>query len=201
VYWTQVVVTLVGVTILSAIIWAGMWLGVQTAAVKESAYPAIRVPLTDYHIPLTFLPPRETVLPMRERVDPSVYCPGVLALWGLGVFLAGVTSLLSAMDRYRWRTLGLAVGLYMLSAMLKILAMSSDRFAWACYLSFFTLYEPEAAIQAAHQTPAKVWSLASVDSMTQASLGFGGQFAALCTLGLIGLVLGSIIFSRRDIPT
>ena len=59
-------------------------------------------------------------MPMRDKVDPRVFLPGVVNLFCLGCAVAGVSTLVSACDRYRWRTIGIVAGLYIVSMILKI---------------------------------------------------------------------------------
>ena len=151
VFWTPVLLTIAGVALLSLIVWLGMFMGVQTTTVTESIYPTIRIPIIDYQIPLTFLEPKEQTMRMAARVNSIYFVPGIVNLFFMGYFLVGVATLFSSFDRYRWRTLGITVGFYMVSAMVKILAMSSTFFGWTYWITFFTCYEPESFIQQAEQ--------------------------------------------------
>ncbi len=201
VFWTPVVITLIGVLLLCVLIWLGMWLGVSTTSIKESVYPAIRVPLMDYQIPLSFLKPKSVTLPMAERVDSIYFIPGLVNLFFMGFFLVAVATMVSSFDRFRWRTLGIAIGFYMVSAMIKILAMASSFFSWLSYVSFFTCYEPESVIQQAELNWNSQWHLIRYgtegDWIDLGPLGYNMIFFGL---GCIALLIAATKFQRRDIP-
>jgi ABC-2 type transport system permease protein len=201
VYWTQIAVTLAGVVALGLIIWFGMWLGVESATVHEARYPEIRIPIIDWRFPLTFLEPASEAIPMNARVDAWLYGYGILNVWALGLFLTGVSAFCSSWDRYRWRTLGIVVSFYIGSEMLKILALSSDRFGWVMWLTFFGCFEPEAAVQVADQWPAHAWDFWGWSAEGALNvLGPSGRNLVLAAWGTVTLIVGSIIFSRRDLP-
>ncbi|MCP4777112.1 MAG: ABC transporter permease subunit, partial [Planctomycetaceae bacterium] len=48
--------------------WVGMALGIWTTSVEETTYPSIEIPLIEYSIPLSFLPPKTTVVAMSSEV-------------------------------------------------------------------------------------------------------------------------------------
>jgi len=201
VFWVPVLLAIVGVLLLCLLIWLAMALAVQTTWVTESTYPILRIPIVGYEIPLTFLKPQEVRLPMAHRVDSWLFLPGVLNLFCLGYFLVGVAACFSAWDRYRWRTLGLVIGWYMVSAMLKILAMSSATFRWLGWFTFFSSYEPELAIQQFEADRSTIWQIVVYD---QAGIwqDFGplGYNLVLIGLGSIALAVASTVFRHRDIP-
>ncbi|HMO12978.1 MAG TPA: ABC transporter permease subunit [Pirellulaceae bacterium] len=201
IFWTPVLTTLIGVLLLCLLIWFGMWLGVQTTSVVESVYPTIRVPIIDYHIPLTFLKPKEQTVPMSDHVDPMLFIPGVFNLGMLCYFLLGLATLVSAFDRFRWRTLGIVIGFYFLSAMAKILAMASKTFGWLNYCSFFSCYEPELAIQLAEANWSSQWQLVNF-SETGMPLEMGpmGNNLVFAVLGSACLLIAAHRFRTRDIP-
>ena len=46
--------------------------------------------------------------------------------FALGLFLAGLTTLVSSWDRYRWRTIGIVVTFYIAFTIVKIAGMAAD---------------------------------------------------------------------------
>ena len=48
----------------------------------------------------------------------------------LGVTLAGFSTLMSSFDRYRWRTIGVVVTVYVLMLILKILGQAIVEIGW-----------------------------------------------------------------------
>ncbi len=202
VFWTPVLFTLIGIVLLCGVVWFGMTLGVYTSQVKESTYPVFKDPISGIEIPnITADPIEETKTPMRERVNPVYFLPGITNLLFLSYFLVGIATLFSSMDRFRWRTLGIAIGFYMISAMVKIIAMPSDLFRWAQYLSFFTLYEPESfVLQAESNWSSQIYLLNYSESGELMGLGPLGYNLILFLLGSICLFAAMQIFKKRDIP-
>ncbi|HMP78884.1 MAG TPA: ABC transporter permease subunit [Pirellulaceae bacterium] len=201
VYWTPIVATLLGMVVLSALVWVGMYVAVATSVVTESRYPEIRVPFWGYTIPLTFMEPIKEKIAMRELIDPLVYVPGSVNLLALGIFLLGLSACISAMDRYRWRTLGIVFGVYFVCAMFKVGAMSTPLLSWLNYFSFFSLYESQVHIKLAEESAASYWSLwmPAVEG-SMAGLGPLGHNALLAGGGIAMLIIGSVAFERRDLP-
>ena len=89
-----------------------------------------------------------------------------------GFFIAAIATLMSSMDRYRWRTLGIVIAIYMGEAMIKILAMSAESFEWAGWLTFFSLYEPELSIKLYQANPSAFWQFSLTDGEANWA-GFG----------------------------
>ena len=76
-----------------------------------------------------------------DYVEPKVLLPAALNYASLGFFLVGVTSCLSACDRYRWRTIAIVVGFYVQT----ILELTEWRsLEVVILLTFFSVYEPVA---------------------------------------------------------
>ena len=89
----------------------------------------------------------------------------------------------------------------MLAAMIKILGMSSETFAWAQWLTFFSLYEPELSIKLFQADPSAFWQLMRYDESGQWE-GFGQLMHNLILVGAatVGFVWAYQVFKRRDIP-
>ena len=204
VYASHTLVTAIGLVMLSLMVWAGMVLAVQFTEIKETSYPAVSVPLTGMKFPITFAKPIETTVAMREVVDARYFLPGLFNLFCLGFLLAGITAMLSACDRYRWRTLGIAAGIYLGSAVLKIGAMATPMLKWLGCLTFFTLYEPELHIKQFEQIPGSIWHFLDSIPPTSNLFGFGfgpgGANIVLLSLGALCWLIGARIFNRRDLP-
>lgn len=198
---TQALVTVGSLLLLSLATWAGTWCGIQTAVVKESAPPpTIKLPFLP-RIPLPVESPEKIRTPMREKADASRFFPGPLNLFCLGCAIAGVSTLVSACDRYRWRTIGIVAGLYIISLILKIVGLAFEQFSWLKLLSLFTAYEPQKWISIAFHDPANNWSLLLYDTQGVYQ-GFGplGCNLVLLAIGAIGYFAAAIVFQRRDLP-
>ena len=198
-FFVQGFVTVMGVALLAVISWIGVWGGIMTSTITEITYPEIKVPLWGERIAIPFLPPNENTMPMSERLNAIVFWPAVLCFFCLGVFLSGMAAMLSAFDRYRWRTIGIAASIFVIASMIKILGLAVSSFEWTLWLSFFTCYEPETAVQMMETDP---YQLLQFTASTPDRFMFG-QLTYLIFfvgLGLLFFLIGGWYFERRDLP-
>jgi ABC-2 type transport system permease protein len=202
VLYTQAAVTIAGIAGLAALTWFGTLAGIYTTYVKEDVPPpSLRIPATGIRIPLSFGEPQRVRVPMRERTSPRFFVPGAVNLFCLGLAVAGFSSLVSAGDRYRWRTIGVVVAVYVLMLVLKIVGQAVTEVAWLQNLSLFTAYEPQKFIGIAARDPQHVWSLALYDSRgALAGPGPLAYNAILVAVGALSYVAAGFVFQRRDLP-
>lgn len=203
--WTQAVVTLLGAALISCSAWFGTFVGVQACSAKEEVRPTwtlpVPLPWLGREIPQPLAPLETRHTPMSEKVDSHNYWPAAFNLFSLGAFLCGFSTLVSACDRYRWRTIGVVVGAYVVQTVMKLVGMASDDWAWMRPLSIFTAYEPEAFVQLAVERPELAWSVWRVDEagvFTQ--LGPLGYDLIFLVLGYLAYLAAAVIFHRRDLP-
>jgi ABC-2 type transport system permease protein len=123
-------------------------------------------------------------LPGGAEVARSLYLPAAWNLTALAFFLAGVTTLLSSCDRYRWRPIGLAAGFYVVSLIMKLTARMAPDWEWLMYGSFLRFFEPLLFIN-------------RPDDGFWLGVEYNGPFMAL---GLAAYVIAAVIFCHRDIP-
>ena len=127
-------------------------------------------------------------------VAASEFLPGAVNLFAMTVCLSGVTAFLSSWDRDRWRTIWLAGGFFVASAIIKMVARLWKPGAWLRYFSFLTAFEPQQLIL----QPGDTWSPAwAGDVAVPLWLCYD---LTLIVLGLTGYVAAAVIFSWRDIP-
>ena len=112
------------------------------------------------------------------------FLPGAVNLCFMTFCFAGITTLLSAFDRNRWRTMCLAGGFLVVSILLDMVASMWKPGAWLGYLSFLTAFDPPGLILESDQS----W----IASLRLNSILLG--------VGLIAYTLAGLVFSRRDIP-
>lgn len=200
VLYTQAGVTVAGLALLCGLTWAGTWAGIQTVFVKEDAPPPT-LKVLGVHVPLPLGQAEKVKVPMRERTRPSYFVAGAMNLFCLGVAVAGFSTLVSALDRYRWRTIGVIVAVYVVSLILKVLGRAIEDVSWLQGLSLFTAYEPQKFISIAAHAPAQSWSLAIYDSQHAfVEPGPLGYNLILLATGVVSYVLAGVIFHRRDLP-
>src|SRR4029078_11944129 len=104
---------------------------------------------------------------MCEKTKVSYFVPGASNLFCLGVAVAGFATLVSSLDRYRWRTIGGVVGGSVVTIVLKLLGQAIDEVAWLQYLSIFTAYEPQKFVSIGVHEPAAAWVLVMRDAEGQ----------------------------------
>jgi ABC-2 type transport system permease protein len=201
VLYSQALVTIGCLALLSLATWGGTWLGIQFTTVEERLPPPkLKVPFLP-QIPLPLQATEKIEVPMRERVDPMVFFPGVVNLFCLGCAVAGISTLVSACDRYRWRTIGIVAALYIVSMILKIVGLAFERLAWMRDLSLFTAYEPQKFIAIAVRSPEANWHLARYnDSNSFVEPGPLGYYLILLAIAAVSYLAAGIIFHKRDLP-
>jgi ABC-2 type transport system permease protein len=205
VLYTQVLVTLGGLLVLCALTWCGTVAGIYTTQVREDIPPpSLKVPGLRIHIPLSFRQPEKMKVPMSERTKPGYFVPGAFNLFCLSVAVAGFSTLVSSLDRYRWRTIGIVVAAYVVSIVLKLLGQAISEVSWLQYLSLFTAYEPQKFISMAVHQPELVWNIAWIESVDSRrppfELGALGYNLILIGIGVVCYLAAGVVFHKRDLP-
>ena len=201
VLWSQASVTIAGLTLLAATSWFGLYLGIQTNTIEESVRETWAIPWLGVEVPNPLAAEEMVRRPMTEKVDSADLAPAAVNLFSFGLFLAGLSTLLSSLDRYRWRTIGFVVGIYIVQLTLKIIGLASDRLAWLKQLTFFTAYEPVRSVSTAMYQPESTWSVVLRGAEGEwISLGPMGYNLILLSMGAIAYVAATMIFHRRDLP-
>ena len=198
-------VTVIGIALLVLLTWLAMWASVHMTEVKVVDESKITF-WTQMMAPIELLSgkPRKFDMiqkPMADYVDATLFLPGLVNLMLLGCFIASIATFVSSLDRFRWRTLGISVGVYMIAAMIKILGMSSPAFEWTEWLTFFSLYEPELSVKLYQLDSSAFWQLMmyNEDGSWKGFGQFGHNLILLLgTLGFFGSAYR--IFKRRDVP-
>jgi ABC-2 type transport system permease protein len=125
-----------------------------------------------------------TIVPKMHDVAAGPYAYCALNLFAYTCCLAGVTTLISACGRYRARTIGLAIGFYVVSVVLKVIGRVSDHYQAFLYGSFLSIYEPQRFVDSQYD-PLRL------------SLQYD---IPLLLIALVCYLLAAVIFTRRDIP-
>lgn len=198
--WSHAVVSVVGLALLCLLVWAGIGVGVYTTTVKESLPPpTFRIPIIELDVPLSMDEPVRQEVPLRARVDTRVYAAPTFHLFSFGFFLLGLSSMFSAIDRYRARTIGAVVGIYVLQLVMFGLGKATDTLGWLLNLTFFSCYKPQKMTSvAASDGLAAPWSLTS--NVPDATLPPLIYPLILLVLGVICYAVASVKFKRRDLP-
>ncbi len=200
-------VSIIGLFLLCLLVWVGIMLGIETLSIRETP-PAstLRLPWLSIDIPIDSLSGNKRELepiwvPLKDKVESTLYLPPTLNLFGFGYFVFGLSVLLSSMDRYRWRTIGAVIGIYILQFMLYLLGKSTPTTSWALNLTFFSAYRPDDIVRVSSMQPEVAWGLLHFDT-AQRLVGLGplGYSLLLIACGLTFHLIGNRIFSRRDLP-
>jgi ABC-2 type transport system permease protein len=107
--------------------------------------------------------------------------------------------MLSTLDRYRWRTVGAVVAIYVLQMVMFALGKATQSLDWLLSLTFFSCYKPQkmTSLVSAEGLSAP-WSLTS--KAPEAMLPPLAYPLILLAFGICFYVVASIYFTRRDLP-
>jgi ABC-2 type transport system permease protein len=202
VLYSQAAVTVGCLALLCTLTWCGTWSGVHTAKATEVAPPkSITVPLLNWKVPISFSPPEKIKVPMKDRVDTANFVPGALNLFCLGFCMAGLTTLASACDRYRWRTIGILSTFFILQMIFKVLGRAFTSTWFFEYCSMLTAYEPQRLTYFALNLPEFNWSWWLPKTGDRPAMsGPLTYYSVLLGLGLAGYLAAGVVFHRRDLP-
>lgn len=193
---TQAFFTVAGVAVLAGAAWLGTFTGVMVNSVEEEQIHEIKVPLTPFKFQNPLASPETVTTPLVHYVDPRVFLPAVFNLFAYGVCLAGIATFLSSWDIYRWRTIGLGVGVLLVAIICKLVGMAVKGWAWLKYTSFLAAYEPERFTMIAQRWPDEAWAIV----LHNGHVGPFGYSAILLAIGLAGYAAAAYIFCHRDLP-
>ncbi len=103
------------------------------------------------------------------------------------------------MDRYRWRTIGAVMSIYVVQLVMFGLGKAADQLNWLRGMSFFNAYRPQKQIALIAQEGVWApWSFGPPD----AESWFGPMaYPAMLLVGGAACYLAAIIvFNKRDLP-
>ncbi|QDV70641.1 ABC-2 family transporter protein [Rosistilla carotiformis] len=195
-------VAVLGLAGLSLCVWLGIWIGIMLFSVKQiPPAPTFYIPLIGLHLPLPTGPAEPIFTPMRQFVSAEVFGVGVLNLFAFGFALLGISTWLSSIDRYRWRSVGVTIGFYVVNVILMIASQATERLDWLKYLTYFTCYMPQEIIQ--HRVNPETGSPWQILLTGPDGTQIPGPFAAtlfLFAIGTAGYCLALRRFNQRDLP-
>lgn len=201
---THAAVCTAGLALLSLVVWFGLYLGIQTNSVEESMQSSIelRLPLLPAPIPIPAGPATEVTVPLAAKVSPALYVTPTINLFAFGFFLLSLSSMCSAMDRYRWRTIGLVIGFYVLELLVFLLSRATESTRWLGNFTFFSLYQPDGMVHVVRNRPGSQWEFLSASTMPgwDYTLGPLGMNLLLLLLGSAFYGVAWYTFKRRDLP-
>ncbi len=197
----HLVLAVFGVVLLATLAWLGLYMGIQTNSVRETVNSGINIQLWTFKIPVVPGSEQTVLVPLRERVDPRMFMAPCFNLMAFSLFMLSLSTLASALDRYRWRTIGCVLGIYVLELLLYLLAKATPSMSWCHWFTFFTLYQPDGIVHLSGRDPAMMWSLtAEPNIFWVTSLGPLGISLALVAMSAVCFALAFWRFDRRDLP-
>jgi ABC-2 type transport system permease protein len=195
---SQACVTILGIACLASVLWIGTYTGIQTTKAKLERQPQIELGFK-MSVPVPFTKPVIEKVPMATQVDPVHFIPAAVNLFCLGFCFAGGVSLLSACDRYRWRTVGLAIAFLVLQTVIKVLGVAAKDWRWLRYCSVFNAYEPQKFVEIALNRPDYVWTWSMPGPAETTLFGPLVYDAVLLGLGAAFYLAALVVFTKRDI--
>lgn len=196
------VVTISGLVLLCGLVYAGMWLGIQTNSTPVQETSQLSIPWLNWNITNPMVTPTKRMIPLRELVAPELYIDSTFNLFGLGFAILGLSVLVSSFDQYRWRSIGVVIGIYVLQLLLFILSKSAPSFGWLKPFTFLAAYQPDWMVQTIQREPKNAWRvwMGADASSWQELLGPLGYTLVLLSLGAIAYTIAFVRFERRDLP-
>nr|WP_236649643.1 ABC transporter permease subunit [Rhodopirellula sp. SM50] len=198
--WSHAAVAVGGLALLCGLVWFGIFVGVSVTTVAETVPPpSVDVPLFGWTIPLQISEPVVESFPLSERVDSRAYAAPTFSLFAFGFFLLGLSSFFSSIDRYRWRTIGMVMAIYVVQLVMFGLGKAAESLDWLQGMSFFNCYRPQklAALVAEDGLSAPWdWSTPMPDGMLPPLI----YPMILIVLGGVCYLLAARQFAKRDLP-
>jgi ABC-2 type transport system permease protein len=120
----------------------------------------------------------------HENAGLLQFMPGAINLFCMVFCFTAITTFVSSLIRDRWRTIAVAVGIYVLSMIIEIVARLWPAGAWLYWFTFQSAFQPQELVLLRAQSPvtATIYD------------------ATLLGIGLFCYAVGIAIFCRRDVP-
>ena len=195
------IVSIVGLAILCCAAFLGIVGGIYTNSTVVTSQPNSISVLGFNVASLWNSEPIREVTPLADLVPLHYFIAPTINLFALGFFLLALSVMVSAMDQYRWRTIGIVIGIYILQALLFVLGKSNPRTKFLIPFSFLAAYQPDWMVQAVARMGMSNWTFAvASDQWLGFQFGPAGYSAVLIGLGLVCYGVAFYKFARRDLP-
>ncbi len=194
-------VSITGLALLCIFVWAGIAAGIYTTSVSETVpTPTIRIPFLEIDVPMALGEPAKQTLALSDRVDVEIYAASTFHLFAFGFFVLALASFLSSIDRYRWRTVGATVAIYIAQLVMFGLGKATESLSYLLSMTFFSCYKPQKMTSMIGKTDSlwSPWSL--TQPINETSLPPLYYPLILIGLGMIFYGAAIICFKRRDLP-
>ena len=195
-------VAVVGLLGLCGCVWLGLYFGIQTNSVKETVTPKFELSLLfiPVKIPIPIGDSETVLVPLSERVDAGLYLPATFNLFAFGFAVLAFSVMCSAFDRFRWRTIGIVVSVYIVQLLLFLLSKAAEFTHFCAAFTILSCYQPDVIVHDQRLDSEVGWSLLSDSSTLPLGLGPLGVSLMLIAIGSIFFAIAFFSFERRDIP-
>jgi ABC-2 type transport system permease protein len=133
---------------------------------------------------------------LPDKVSPLLYIPPAINLFGEMVCVGGIAALVSSWGSQRWRSIGVATSIYVVSVLMNLAGNASDQWHWLTYLSFMSAAKSQSMVA----RPEEAWSLLAHHDGAITGIGLGGLQLVFLAIGGVCYFGGAIVFNRREIP-
>ena len=198
--FSHATVSISGLALLCLLVWAGIGIGVFATSVNETVeQPTLQIPFFNVDVPLTIDAPAKLEVPLRDRVDVRVYAASTFNLFAFGFFVLGLSTMLSSLDRYRWRTVGSVVGLYILQLVMYGLGKAATSLDMLLSFTFFSCYKPQKMTSLVTEGGLNApWSFSQ--TLSEAMFPPPVYPLILIGFGFLFYLIGFQSFRKRDLP-
>jgi len=129
---------------------------------------------------------------LEEPAEAKSFLIAAFNLFSLGLFLAGLSTLLSSFDQNRSRVVGIVVGIFAVQLIQKVIARAApDDYVNVKRLgdfSFLSAFEPQLLVHEIRTGVPGAWAT------------FWDYNGILIALGIFGVALAAAVFQHRDLP-
>jgi ABC-2 type transport system permease protein len=190
-----------GLAILSTLVFVGMTLGIWSNSTPMRESRGWFVPWMNWSVPMPWASEELRSVPLAELVDPMLYAMPSINLFALGFAVLGLSVAVSSFDQYRWRSVGVILGIYVLQLLLFVLSKSTPKMAFLKPWTFLAAYQPDWIVQATLASPeAKGYFLMPDSSSWDGWIGPVGYVTILIAMGIVCYGIAFWRFQTRDLP-
>jgi ABC-2 type transport system permease protein len=195
-----------GLAGLCVLTWIGIAIGLhRNATMVLQPTTELTIPGMNISLSNPFEERQKILTPLSELVSSELYIASTINFFALGFFVFSLSVFMSSWDQYRWRTIGIVIGIYISQLLLFVLSKSTSRTRFLMPFSFFGAYQPDWMVQTISQDHTPMFTILrrtneTTGFFTGFEIGPLGYSLILISLGLVLYVAGCVVFCRRDIP-
>lgn len=199
-------ISVIGLAGLCFATWIGIAIGLNTnSTLVVQPKAEITIPGTTIAFGNPFEETTRVMTPLSELVAAELYVAPTINLFSLGFFVFCLSVFMSSFDQYRWRTIGLVIGVYVAQLLLFILSKATLKTHFLMPFSIFGAYQPDWMVQSISQEKMPMFAIYrnrfnARGFFSSFEIGPLGYSLILMGLGIALYVAAMIIFYRRDIP-